>query len=161
MIDIKSDHEEIAKYIVRAIADDGTHAVSQHALRQHFANPYRLHEYDFALKLLKDFDVIRHNDNGRLTPGNLFYTYTNLKGLYKPRIDWKFYIATLIAVFGTASAFYFSYTDQQKSTTIRELEKANSDVKAENDSLVKRLNYFEDIRTQKLVDKTDTALQKK
>ncbi len=159
MIKTNPDHEEIAQFIVKTIADDETHAVKQTWFRQRFTNPYRLHEYDLALKILKDFDVIQHNHNDRLTPGNLFYTYKSLKALYKPKIDWKFWIATIIAIFGVGTAFYFSYTDRQKSNTIDELERTKKELLTIGDSLQNRVIYLDSLSKVKVdtVDKTTTS----
>jgi hypothetical protein len=50
-------------------------------MRKYFTNPYKLHEYDLVLKILKDFEVIQHNRIDRLIIGKAFYTYKNLKVL--------------------------------------------------------------------------------
>jgi hypothetical protein len=81
MIAITAEHEQIAKYILTQIRDSKGHSVSQQEMRRYFTNPYKLHEYDLALKLLKDFEVILHNRTDRLLIAKNFYTYKSLKDL--------------------------------------------------------------------------------
>jgi hypothetical protein len=81
MILLTDEHERISKYILTQIRNIQGHSVSQQEMRKYFTNPYKLHEYDLVLKILKDFEVIQHNRIDRLIIGKAFYTYKNLKVL--------------------------------------------------------------------------------